>query len=215
MIAAIQNIMQFVDDKDNFSILVSVDEDDPLIHKQFGSMQSLVEFKSKFDNKVFLTFGCSSNKIHAINRDVKGFEVQWDILINFSDDMEWNVQGFDNVIRSAFEEHGYNNFLHVHDQHAYNNEIAAMSIMGKEYYEKFGYIYNPIYKSFYCDNEAVDIAKMCNEYIDLGASKQLFKHNHPMWSQGLEMDALYRDNNKFWQQDKTTYLKRKLSNFTN
>lgn len=213
LIAAIENIKNFVADKENYSILVSVDEDDPSISKMFPSMQSIVDFKVKYSN-VYLHFGFSKNKIDAINRDVNKHNIFWHILVNFSDDMEWTVQGFDNVIRDAFEKHGYNNFLHVHDQHPYNHEIASMSIMGREYYEKFGYIYNPIYKSFYCDNEALDVAKLLNEYIDLGGNNQLFKHNHPIWSR-MEKDALYVKNDKYYQQDKTTYLKRKLSNFKN
>ncbi len=212
LIAAIENIKHFVVDKFNYSILISLDEDDPTIHKMFPSMQSIVDFKSKYPN-AYLHFGVSKNKIHAINRDIEKHPTDWHILVNFSDDMEWTVAGFDDIIREGFEKNGYNNFMHILDQCPYNDSIAAMSVMGREYYEKFGFIYNPVYYSFFCDNEALDIAKMTRELIDLRGKGIMFLHKHYSHDNKYSRDGLYDKNNVHFPHDRDIYYKRLSNNF--
>ena len=72
----------------NYTILVSIDEDD----------ESMFEFNYPDDN-VFIVRGTSKNKIDAINRDMDIFE-GWKILINTSDDMHFEIKGFDEIIIS-------------------------------------------------------------------------------------------------------------------
>jgi hypothetical protein len=129
--------------------------------------------------------------------------------------MEWIVQGFDNVIREAFEKHGYNNFLHLVDQIDYHEAIASMSIMGREYYDKFGYVYNPAYYSFFCDNEAVDVARLMNEYIDYRGQKIMFLHKHYAHDPRFKKDELYKKNNAYYAHDQEVYYNRKANNFKN
>lgn len=208
LIAGIENIIEFCENKQDFTILVSLDDDDRSVIRMFSNMIKIADFKKKYPN-VELRFGLSKNKIDAINRDMKTAP-RWDILVNFSDDMRWVVKGFDNIIREAFEKNPCS-FLHVMDQHPYNNEIAAMSIMDWDYYQLDGYIYNPKYKSFFCDNEAFDVAKKRGKYVRI--EQQLFSHDHPMWSKDFPVDKLYQKNNVFWREDKATYEKNKSINF--
>lgn len=160
----------------NYLVLVSIDEDDESMQKYIEDKELGLGYPHP---NVVVVNGTSKNKIDAINRDVEKvtekWNIKWDILVNISDDMLITSNQFDSVVRSAFTD-TTDLFLHLPD--GYVNEILpTMSIMGVNYYNRFGYIYHPSYESVYCDNEAMDVAKMLNKhvYIDL----KLFTHNHP------------------------------------
>jgi hypothetical protein len=160
----------------NYLVLASIDEDDELMQKYIEDRELGLGYPHP---NVVVVNGRSKNKIDAINRDIdkviSDWNIKWDILVNISDDMLITSNQFDVVVRSAFAE-TTDLFLHLPD--GYVNEILpTMSIMGFDYYKRFGYIYHPSYESVYCDNEAMDVAKMLNKhvYIDL----KLFTHNHP------------------------------------
>jgi hypothetical protein len=85
-----------------------------------------------------------------------------------------------------------------------------MSIMGREYYNRFKYIYHPDYTSLWCDNEAMDVAIELNRYVYL--NQHLFEHKHPAWGFG-QTDALGRRNDIYYRQDERTYIKRKNLGF--
>jgi hypothetical protein len=72
------------------------------------------------------------------------------------------------------------------------------------------YLYNPEYKSLFCDNEQHEVAVKLNRYKFF--KRRLFNHNHPAW--GLApMDALIRHTESFHEEDKATYNRRKAINF--
>jgi hypothetical protein len=165
-IKAIENIVKF-NPKGEFAILLSIDTDD----------ESMKDFQ--YDSEaVIIKRGLSKNKIDAINRDMDIIENEydWDILVNFSDDMEIISSEFPNVLRSVFDTN-LDFFLHLPDGHQ-NDKIPTMSIMGKTYYQRFNFIYHPSYQSVWCDNEAMEVAKMLDKWIYL--PHQLFTHNHPV-----------------------------------
>jgi hypothetical protein len=160
----------------NYLILVSIDEDDESMQKYIEDKELGLGYPHP---NVVVVNGTSRNKIDAINRDVdkviSDWNIKWNILVNISDDMLITSNQFDVVVRSAFTE-STDLFLHLPDGYV-NEALPTMSIMGFDYYKRFGYIYHPSYESVYCDNEAMDVAKMLNKhvYIDL----KLFTHNHP------------------------------------
>ena len=173
---AIENIIMQCNSM-NYTILVSIDEDD----------ESMLGFNYPDDN-VFIVRGTSKNKIDAINRDMDIFE-GWKILINTSDDMHFEIKGFDEIIRQDFKGN-YDQVLHYSDGNQHGN-LMTMSIMGSDYYNRFNYIYHPDYKSLWCDVEATEVAHLLGKYEYMGDSKILFRHLHPAW--GLaEYDEQYR-----------------------
>lgn len=181
-----------------WQMILSVDaDDDATIHSE--------ELKAiQRDSRVTVKFGLSKNKIDAINRDVP--KSGWDILVNLSDDQVFTVKGFDKVIA---EHCGSDTFLHLPDGYV-NERLATMSIMGIDYYKRFGYIYHPDYVSLWCDNEQMDeaIRLGCYKYVDV----QVFVHEHPAWT-GEKPDAQLEHTQKFYRQDERTYRKRKALNF--
>lgn len=159
---------------------------------------------------LYVVFGNSQNKIHAINRDVDKFKPHWDILLNISDDQIPIVKGYDDFIRNAMPE-DLDASLWYSDGH--QNRINTQEIIGRKYYERFNYIYNPIYKSFFADNEASEVG------LRLGKLKYyptcLIRHYHPQWDNSglIKMDELYNANQKYWNEDTETFKKRKQLNF--
>jgi len=155
-----------------------------------------------------IMYGFSKNKIDAINRDMPFF-ADWDLLINMSDDMVFIVPGFDKIILADLATAGPDVLLHYPDQKA-SFAMITMAIMDRQYYTRTGYIYNPVYKSLFCDNEQMEVAKKLGRYRYI--KRRLFNHNHPL--HGFEKDELYLQTAAFHAEDKATFEKRKLENFS-
>ena len=181
----------------NYHILVTVDTDDTT------AIEATKEY-FKLEN-ITVCFGKSLSKIHAINRDVQLVE-DWDILVNVSDDQVFTVKGFDEIIRSNFD--NKNLCLHIPDGN--RNDLITMAIIGREFYEKFGYIYNPEYKSLYCDNEMTEVAKMLGCYMFV--NENIMLHLHPAFGKG-HYDSQYHFTESFSNEDCQTFMKRKQRNF--
>lgn len=194
------------------TVLCSLDDDDPTM-----TTAQIKDWFARYRNRGIIScFGKSLNKIHAINRDMHIVQ-DWDILINFSDDMLFTKKGFDAIIIAAMKEHfpDTDGVLHFHDGHKYGAQLMTMSILGRKYYDRFNYIYHPDYISLWSDNEAMDVAKLLGRYKYMGDQNVIFNHNHPM-HQGMGVqnyDAQLRHTESFFQRDKATYLKRKVNNF--
>lgn len=142
--AGIHSILNHLEDRENFLIHAVLDKDDPTIDNAFVTN---IEYWDKvLPGKFIWNFGYSSDKINAINRKLP--DVHWDILVNFSDDMRFTLPGFDMIIRRAFDGHGLDSFLHFPDQDT-GDALCTMTIEGKPYYNRDGYIYHPSYKSLW------------------------------------------------------------------
>lgn len=191
----VNNINTFAKTKD-YLILVTADEDDT-------TMANLPILEN-----TIVVYGKSGSKIIAINRDLELYP-NWDILINMSDDMEFITSGFDKLIIEDFEKYGLDNLIHYPDNIA-GERLITLSIMGKPYFERFGYIYHPAYKSLWCDNEQQEVAQKLGRYKLI--RRRLFNHNHP--SVGLAAhDTLSRHTESFFREDQRTFEQRKLKNF--
>jgi len=180
---------------DQYKILVTVDENDATMFKYWN------------DPRITTIIGESKNKVDAINRDVNEFIYDWDVLVNMSDDMIFTQKGFDNIIRESFE--NTDQCIHFPDGST-GDRLISMSILGRDYYKRFNYIYNPEYISLYCDNETMDVAKILGKYKFV--NENIFLHLHPAHGNALN-DNQYRYTESFHPIDQATYLKRKANNF--
>lgn len=182
---------------ESYQILVSIDTDD----------ESMFEMEDyyKGNSKVIFCKGTSTGKINAINRDVD-LVTDWDILVNMSDDMVFTQNGFDAHIRGAFD--NLDQCLHFPDGNT--TAFITMSILGRKYFDRFGYIYHPDYISLFCDNEQTEVAQIlgCYKFIN----KNIFSHLHPAWAKAAS-DEQYRHTESFWGVDQATYTRRKANNF--
>ncbi len=186
--------------------LVSYDEDDKtMTHQVFYEAYEIC-------SNITMVRGVSDSKIHACNRDINKIAFLWDIVLLISDDMECQVQNWDQVIRDKMTQFypDTNGCLWFHDG-SDQKRISTLSCIGRVYYNKFGYLYYPEYKSFFCDNEYTEVATKTNQirFID----EVIIKHRHPAWEKDIPNDALYVRNNKHWKHDQDLYRKRKSLNF--
>lgn len=196
----IRSIIDLQENKEDFLIVVSVDEDD-ITHNK------LIEQYSGVD--VIFFIGHSLGKIGSINRDfedIEEFYPDWDILVNVSDDTVFIKPGFDNVIREQYTD--FNGVLHTPDGN--RKDLLTMSIMSRDYYELDGYIYHPSYKNLWCDNEAQEVAQIRGKYKYLDV--QLFEHRHWAYNKGKSDHQYYMQNQTFGE-DRMNYEKRKAVNF--
>lgn len=188
---------------DDFVIVPTLDDNDLTINESFK------EKLSGYGERIQPIFGRSTSKIHAVNRGIPADP--WDIVIATSDDMEFIQVGFDLQIiehmRALFPD--LDGVLHYPDgfEHA---DILSLPVIGRKYYDRFGYIYHPSYVSLFCDEEAILAAKNLGKLASINA--QLFRHNHPTWT-GQGMDKQYKHTEGFYHVDKATFQRRKQRNF--
>ena len=195
------SILNKIANKEDYHILISVDKDD----------QSMSPLPVLDGNYTFVV-GNSKNKIDAINRDLNEFDYDWDILINMSDDMIFTKKGFDDIIRAEFY-NDFNQYLHFNDGNQKCN-VCTMHIVGRNYYDRFNYIYHPDYISLWCDVENDIVAKQLGCYKYMGDNIKLFRHLHPAWGLAPQ-DALSikTEDRALWVADEITFNKRKIKNF--
>jgi hypothetical protein len=192
------------EDIDNTFFLITLDNDDD-------------EMKSSEVNDIFNTFknitvvyGKSNSKIHAINRDIELID-EWDIVLLASDDMTPKVKGYDNIIRNKMKEHypDTDGILWFNDGHQ-GNKLNTLSILGRKYFDRFGYIYHPEYKSVWSDNEFMTVGNLLGKqtYFD----EVIIEHEHPDWGYG-NRDVIHQINSNNESHDRNLFLKRKGNNF--
>lgn len=192
---------------DNSSIeyIVSYDIDDEAMTEQ------VIEQAIKICPQLKCYGGTSKSKIHACNRDVERAD-NWNIILLISDDMEVQIENWDQIIRNDFNRlypQG-DGVLWYHDG-SKQKVITTLSCMDKKYYDRFKYIYYPGYKSFFSDNEFTDIAKSLNKIIFI--DNVIIKHQHPQWGGTVKHDELYKKNNDPWDHDQALYNQRRALNF--
>ena len=190
---------------DQYQILCSLDFDDKTMCND-EVRQSLAWYFHKGVPIVY-HYGASKNKVDAINRDME-IRGHWDILVNVSDDQIFTVVGFDEIIRANMPA-DLDCFLHFPDGHA-GERLATLSIMGRAYYDRFGYIYHPDYISLWCDNEAMEVAKKLGKYKLV--SERIFEHLHPA-NGNAPTDAQYKKTESYYRIDEKTFNRRKAMNF--
>ena len=179
---------------DDFFILVSVDGDD----------KSMDGFKGyEGDPHVSIVrYPGRANKVQNINRGIE-LAPEWDILIGMSDDMLFIVQGFDNIIRKSFD--NLDQCLHFPDGN--RRDLLTLPVMGRIYYERFGYIYHPDYISLWCDNEMMQVARMLNKYKFVDVN--IVNHMHLDWGKAPDDETYKETRDKgYYRIDEATFNKR-------
>jgi hypothetical protein len=208
--------------KDLTSFLITCDKDDLTMNNH-----SVRERLQKNYKNMVVVFGNSNSKIEAVNNDMN-LAPEYDIILLASDDMVPEEKSYDEVIRNKMKElyPDTDGVLWFFD--GYRKDFNTLCILGKKYYERFGYIYHPSYKSFWCDNEFTDVANTLKKqtFID----KVIIRHIHPDWIQrdgnaavlyknvhpnakDIGIDQTFIKNLPFEQLDAQNYRQRKLSGF--
>lgn len=181
---------------------------DPYIRKH---IEHILSKRLNVDGVV--NYDSNTNKISAINDHIDDHE--FDIVICASDDMVPKVHSWDNEIAIAMKEHFPNldGCVHFNDGNT-NGELITFSILGRELYKQFGYIYHPDYKSLYCDDEFTqEVTRMGKvAYIN----KTIISHEH--WSiEGTinhnQIDIAIQKTLHYSGRDQSVFNKRKQLGF--
>lgn len=208
VIATLKKYVQLARRPDRIGIAISCDVDDPTMTPS-AVQQRLLSTVSNFEWTA-LYFGGSKTKIEACNADMEKIEYPWDVVVLVSDDMVPEVSGYDELIRYAMSP-DRDCILWFNDGHQ-EYFLNTLAIYGRVMYERLGHIYEPAYKSFYCDTELTDRCKTDllpkTRYI----SKCIIRHKHFFWTKETP-DALYQQNQRFWSDDFRTYMNRKKYDF--
>lgn len=190
--------------RNEFEFVITIDRDDPLMTNP-DMLRYMVETPNL---RYFVTD--SKTKIEAINANMEGLE--FDILVVVSDDMVPQQVGFDDTIVKHMNQYfpDTDGALHYNDGCCGVDRTITLSIMGKKLYNRFGYIYHPEYKSFYCDNEFTDVVRAWGKvqyFPDI-----IIRHE---WKGGGEMaDLTYKRNSEYGNgYDDLVYARRKAAGF--
>jgi len=184
-----------------FEFLITLNENDKTMNTE--KMRSFMSSYSHLRYK----FGKHKNKIEAINADME--KEDFDILFLVSDDMIPIVPGFDIVIIEKMMEYfpDLDGALHFGDGVNKDPKTISSYIIGKKLYDRFGYIYHPDYKSFFCDTEFTYEIRRMNKVIFF--PEKIIRHCYKEFG----TDKVYDRNSKLGRKDKQIYIKRKKAGF--
>lgn len=194
----------YLSGKISYQFVITCDKDDDSMN-----CSSVIERLKKYEN-LFFYFGDSKTKIEACNADLQNHG-DFEVLLLASDDMIPRVVGYDAYILEDMRRYfpDSDGLLHYDEGHA-KTRVATLPVIGKKFYDRFGYIYHPAYISFYCDNEMTEVAKILDVYVYI--EHLLIEHVHPDYFP-IEEDELYKRNNVFVGRDQGVFFARKERNF--
>jgi glycosyltransferase involved in cell wall biosynthesis len=178
---------------ENLELIVSLDEDDPQLTMYLERYLSTDVIVNK-----------NKSSIEAINKAAEKSTGR--ILIVASDDSDlppsWNKD-----IMNAVE--GKSDFL-LRVSDGIQKRICTMPIMDRAYYNRFGYIYNPVYSHSWADAELTEVAYELGRIIVRNDIE--FKHLHPEITKE-EKDYVYLKNDATHDPGRVIFRERQRLNF--
>jgi hypothetical protein len=148
-------------------------------------------------------------KVEAVNSFVD--EYDFDILLQGADDTVPIVEGYNEILADCMRQNypDTDGVLWFNDGTQGRN-LNTLAIMGRKYYQRFGYVTHPSYVSLWGDNEFTEIANFLGRQIYF--DQVIFRHEHWIFGHTAK-DALYERNDAYFQQDRENYLRRRSRNF--
>jgi hypothetical protein len=205
IISTLNAYMRLANHPEQIGVAISCDDDDAsmsrnLVHEELHRILGKTAW-----HRIFMS--PNKSKIEACNANMNEIDWDWDIVVLVSDDMIPQVQGYDDVIRSHMTL-DTNRILWFNDGYQ-GEKLNTLCVFGRRMYDHFGYLYHPDYKSLFCDTELTDLCKAELKDRCLYVPYCIIRHEHPGTGYAQNMDALYQHNQKFWNQDMYTYIRRK------
>ena len=200
---------EYRDNTDDTHIRVICDADDTTMNnsESISKLDSIDNLSYYFDD--------NKTKIEACNR--RSGDGDYDIIVLASDDMIPQVKGYDSIITGHMTQYfpDTDGALWYYD--GFKRNLCTLCILGKKYYNRFGYIYHPDYRSFYCDDEYTQVGQRLGKlkFID----RVIIRHDHPTFKRrpgtndGVVIDETYTNNNKDIPHDRNLYNSRLKNNF--
>ena len=209
IMSTLTQYMKLANHPEQLGIVVSCDETDTTMSRNLVQEEIHRILKNTAFHKIFTS--PNRSKIEACNANMNEIEWEWDIVVLVSDDMIPQIQGYDDVIRNHMMAKfpDTDGILWCNDG-TQSEKLNTLSILGRKMYQRFGYIYNPEYKSLFCDTEFTDLCKGDLKEKCTYIPYCIIRHEHPGTGFAQNMDSLYQHNQKFWNEDMYTYIRRKV-----
>ena len=199
--------MTFLSGRHDVRFVVSMDADDATMNND--TMREWFETRKR-NADIKYCYGNSKTKIQACNADLEG--EYGDVLLLASDDMNPQQMSYDEVIFKCFEQAfpDFSGAIKFWDGlRPKEDPLMTLTVMGFPLYKQFGYIYNPEYKSLYCDNEQTAV---CHRLGKLAIAPYcIIRHE---WT-NEPFDTLHarNENKDMYDVDSKTFEARKAKNF--
>lgn len=194
---------ELLSNKNTVKFLITCDSDD------MDMNNDVVRDKLHAYKNLIVKYGNNKTKIQAINADLENETFQ--IVLLASDDMIPIIKGYDDIIIenmcNTFPD--FDGIVWFNDG-TQRDRLNTLCILGKEYYNRFNYIYNPEYKSLWSDTEFTIVGNLLNKqkYFD----ECIIRHeHHSITKEGF--DEVYDKNETYESEDKQTFIKRQRQNF--
>lgn len=187
-----------------FLFLVTCDQDDVTMNNQD------VIARLKNYPKLFFYFGINKSKVEAYNHDMDKHFNDFDLVLVTSDDTI-PCKNFDRILSDLMVQHfpDFDGVINFNDGHV-KSDLNTFPVIGRKYYERFGFIYNPVYRAFACDNEFTEVSKMLKK--EFYTDQVIIEHTHPYWTH-QPYDALYVQNDQHRLNDNALFKERRRRNF--
>lgn len=185
----------------NFEYILSLDSDDVQLYL-YSSKQS--ETLSNRDIKIIINENKSA--IEAIN---KAAEIATgDLLIVISDDFDCCLMWDRQLLNELSNRWIGTDFL-IKTPDGIQPTLITLPIMGRKYYERFGYVYFPGYEHMFSDQEMTAVGHMLGKVLNVNIP---FEHRH--YSVGKSAyDEVNRKNDATWRQGENLFNERLKTNF--
>ena len=199
--------LTFLSGRHDVQFIITMDADDATMNND--DIKEWLTTRSKNANIKWF-YGNSKTKIEACNADLEG--VDGDVLMLASDDMVPVQMGYDDIVFKVFDR-SYPDFdgaVKFWDGlRAKEDSLMTLTVMGIPLYKKFGYIYNPEYKSLYCDDEQSRVCNAIGKLVRCDLCIIQHQWTHEPW------DTLHarNENAEMYGIDGETYKKRQANNF--
>ncbi len=209
IMSTLTQYMKLANHPEQIGVVLSCDDTDTTMSRNLVHEEIHRILKNTAFHKIFTS--SNRSKIEACNANMSEIGWEWDIVVLVSDDMIPQIQGYDDVIRNHMIARfpDTDGILWCNDG-TQAEKLNTLSILGRKMYERFGYIYNPEYKSLFCDTEFTDLCKGSLKEKCTYIPHCIIRHEHPGTGFAQNMDALYDRNQKYWNEDMYTYIRRKV-----
>jgi glycosyltransferase involved in cell wall biosynthesis len=209
VLATLSKYVQMALRPDKIGVAISCDTDDSSMSRNLVQEELHRILAPTAWHRIF--FSPNTSKIEACNANMSEIDYPWDIVILVSDDMIPQVRGWDETIRTHMQSRfpDTDGLLWVNDG-CQGNKLNTLCIYGRALYQQLGHIYEPAYKSLFCDTELTDRCTTGDlKDKTLYVPYCLIRHEHPGTGFPQLNDALYQTNQKYWSTDMSTYIHRK------
>jgi len=185
-----------------YQVIVNADIDDV----DMNDTQTINRINHDYYN-VRIFFDEPISKIAACNRNIDKAD-SWDWCLLLSDDFKFVVNNWYHKmiadIKSVWGD-SLDFFAHFNDGYV-AEKLPTMNICGRDYYNRFNYLYHPSYGSVSADAENFFVSQMLGKHHYF--NHIYFHHIHPS-NIGFKSDKTYRDNDKWGILDTENYFKRR------